>query len=90
MTVTTALWGGFIISLLIVSVNDIFILSVPQKIAYDKLIRVRTAVKCIIAALRYQVAKQKYRAINGDGNTEPSRSTHIREDNVDKVRQMLT
>lgn len=43
VTICTAFWGGFIISLLIVSVNDIFNLSVPQRIAYDKLVRVRSA-----------------------------------------------
>jgi len=58
-TVLTALWGGFIIGLLIVSVNDIFSLSVTQKVAYDKLVKVKRAVKWIIAALKYQVAKNK-------------------------------
>lgn len=46
--VATALWGGFVIGLLIVSVNDIFNLSVTEKVAFDKLAKVRTAAKVIV------------------------------------------
>ena len=58
-TLFTALWGGFIISLAIVSVNDIFSLSAKQKVAFEKLIRVRYAARSIVSAFRYQVAKNK-------------------------------
>lgn len=59
VTMITALWGAFIISLLIVSVNTIFTLSPKQKVAYTKLIRVRSAAKCIISAMRYHVVNRK-------------------------------
>ncbi|CAI2360776.1 unnamed protein product [Moneuplotes crassus] len=59
ITVLTALWGGFIIGLLIVSVTEIFSLSPTQKVAFDKLVKVKRAAKCIIAAMKYQVAKNK-------------------------------
>ena len=55
----TALWGGFIISLMIVSVNGVFTLSIKQKTAFEKLTRVRYAVKTIISAMRLHVAQRK-------------------------------
>ena len=57
--IVTALWGGFIIGLLIVSVNEIFSLNVTQKLAFERLVKVKRAAKCIIAAMKYQVAKNK-------------------------------
>jgi len=45
ITVLTALWGGFIIGLLIVSVTEIFSLSSTQKVAFDKLVKVKRAAK---------------------------------------------
>lgn len=59
VTILTALWGGFIITLLIVSVNGIFSLSRPEKVAFQRLIQLRSAVSCIISALKYQVLKKK-------------------------------
>ena len=75
VTMITALWGAFIISLLIVSVNAIFTLSPKQKVAYDKLIRVRTAAKCIISAMRYHVINTKLKYAQNIRVTRSSRSS---------------
>lgn len=84
--VIAALWGGFIISLLIISVGEIFSLSVPQKIAYDRLIRVRSAVKCIIAAMRYMVLKKKYqKSINENTEEATSFKSFVGESMIKKV-----
>ena len=85
ITMLTALWGAFIISLLIVSVNAIFTLSPKQKTAYTKLIRVRAAAKCIISALRYHVINQKYILMNEGRESQASRLTaFINEEIVKK------
>jgi hypothetical protein len=90
--VATALWGGFVIGLLIVSVNDIFNLSVTEKIAFDKLAKVRTAAKVIISALRLQVAKKKLvtslqGSINEDSYSNSVKNSFItKKYNIDRVR----
>jgi hypothetical protein len=89
VTITTALWGGFIISLLIVSVNDIFALSEPQKVAYDNLVRVRAAVKCIVSAMRYQVIKQRFKNHADERASTISRITLAKEDVIEKVNSLL-
>lgn len=84
----TALWGGFIISLMVVSVNGIFSLSPKQKEAFEKLIRVRYAAKLIIAAMRLHVAKQKlFRQNNNTSQNRvstTSRQTTIHEFDIEK------
>ena len=85
VTIMSALWGAFIISLLIVSVNAIFTLSPKQKTAYTKLIRVRTAAKWIISAMRYHVINQKFIWMNERRESQSSRLTaYINEEIVKK------
>ena len=85
VTMITALWGAFIISLLIVSVNTIFTLSPKQKVAYTKLIRVRSAAKCIISAMRYHVVNRKLRDITNGRESQMSRiTTYVNEQLVKK------
>ena len=59
VAVATALWGGFIIFLVIASVNSLFSLSEPEKMAFDKLVKIRSAVDCITSAFRYRVKQKK-------------------------------
>jgi hypothetical protein len=89
ITVLNAFWGGFIISLLIVSVNEIFSLSIPQKIAYDKLIRVKSAAKWIIAALRFQVVKKKFKRVSVNDITDISRNSAVYDALIDRVSGLL-
>mmetsp|Transcript_26249 Transcript_26249/g.26162 ORF Transcript_26249/g.26162 Transcript_26249/m.26162 type:complete len:83 (+) Transcript_26249:986-1234(+) len=59
VTIFTTFWGGYLISILIVSVNGIFSLTSFENNAFKKLIKMRSAVACIVAALRVQVQKRK-------------------------------
>lgn len=50
-------YGGFIISLLVVSVGSVFALSKNQETAFHKLIMVKKAARAIVAAMRLRVMK---------------------------------
>lgn len=56
----TALWGAFLLGILILSVNEIFSLSEKEKTALSKLHLTRKAARCITAAMRYFLAKRRY------------------------------
>ena len=58
--IITAFYGGFIISLLIVSVEGIFSLSTKQETAYRKLTMVKTAANWIVAAMRLRVLQVRF------------------------------
>jgi len=59
VTMVTALWGGFIISLLIVSVEGIFSLSNREQKAFSNLVLVKKAARCLVSALRYRLIQKK-------------------------------
>ena len=58
----TAIWGSFIISLVIVVAANLFMLSRSQKKAMHHLFLTRKAAASIIAALRYNLELKKIRA----------------------------
>ena len=90
VTMITALWGAFIISLLIVSVSAIFTLSPKQKVAYEKLVRVRTAAKWIISAMRYHAMSKKLKDSDNLRSSKSIRSSiYISESIVVKYRKVL-
>ena len=58
--IMTAFWGGFIISLLVVTVRRVFELNSKQSRAMHHLMLTRKAAASIIAAFRYFLARKKY------------------------------
>jgi len=63
ITMFTALWGNFLISLLIVSVGEVFALNRNEKRAMHHLRLTRKAAISITAALRFYIAKKKYKEV---------------------------
>lgn len=61
----------------------------PQKTAYNKLIKVRTAAKTIIAALRLQVAKKRLRDPQNMDSTESTSKFIYSKDNVKRCHGIL-
>lgn len=59
ISITSAFWGGFIISLLIVSVEGIFSLSKKEQKAFQNLLLVKKAARCLVTALKYRVIQKK-------------------------------
>lgn len=59
ISIITAFWGGFIISLLIVSVGGIFSLSKKEEKAFHNLLLVKKAARSLVSALRYRVIQRK-------------------------------
>lgn len=55
ISIITAFWGGFIISLMIVSVQGIFSLSTKEQRAFHNLVLVKKAARTLVSALRYNV-----------------------------------
>lgn len=55
-----AIWGTFMISLLILSVGEIFSLVPNESKSLQQLLQTRMAAKAITASMRYYTSKNKY------------------------------
>ena len=62
----TALWGAFLISLLVVTVSSVFDLSNNQKMALRHIRLTRTAAMTISRAIKYFLARKRYHKIQQD------------------------
>jgi hypothetical protein len=60
VAVAAAIWGTFLISLLILSVGTIFELNNNEQLALNHLLKTRTAANSITAFMRYLLAKKRY------------------------------
>ena len=58
--VFTALWGTFIISLLIIVASEIFALSIIEQKALHHLLQTRKAAQTITNSMKYFISKQRY------------------------------
>jgi hypothetical protein len=56
----TAVWGAFLISLFILSVGEIFSLTLNERKSLQQLLQTRKAAKTITASMRYFMSKKKY------------------------------
>ena len=56
----TAIWGTFLISLLILIAADIFAMTINEQKALHHLLQTRKAAQTITASMRYFLAKQRY------------------------------
>ena len=64
--VTCALWGTFIISLLIIVATEIFALSVIEQKALHNILQTRKAAQTIQNAMKYFISKQRYLESHSD------------------------
>lgn len=60
ISIFTAIWGTFLVSVLILSVGDIFELTEKEVKSISHLRQTRAAANCITASMRYFLAKKKY------------------------------
>lgn len=60
VAITAALWGTFLISLLILSVGEIFSLNYQEQKALNHLLKTRLAAKSITSFMRFLLAKKRY------------------------------
>jgi len=60
VAIFTAVWGTFLISLLVVSVGQMFALTFNEARALHHLLQTRQAARSITSAMRYYMAKKKY------------------------------
>lgn len=58
--ITAAIWGTFLISLLILSVGNIFNLTYQEQRALNHLLQTRSAARSITAFMRFLLAKKRY------------------------------
>ena len=61
-----ALWGTFIISLLIIVATEIFALSIIEQKALHHLLQTRKAAQTITNSMKYFISKQRYLESHND------------------------
>lgn len=67
--VVCALWGTFIISLLIIVASEIFALSIIEQKALHHLLQTRKAAQSITNSMKYFISKQRYLESHNPGDS---------------------
>jgi hypothetical protein len=60
ISIINALWGAFTISLLVASINNIFVLSHGQKLAVAEITNSKAAAASIRSSVQYYNSKKQY------------------------------
>ena len=91
--VFTAIWGTFIISLLIIVASEIFELSIIEQKALHHLLQTRKAAQTITNSMKYFISKQRYlenfkdkKDDDGDGNDVENETKNSVLSNNDRDR----
>ena len=87
--VFTALWGTFIISLLIIVASEIFALSIIEQKALHHLLQTRKAAQTITNSMKYFISKQRYLENFKDMKNEDKEENDIEEETKNSVLSSL-
>ena len=83
--VFAALWGTFIISLLIIVASEIFALSIIEQKALHHLLQTRKAAQTITNSMKYFISKQRYLENFKDMNNEDKNEKETEEESKNSV-----
>ena len=76
VAIVTAMWGAFLISLMVLTVGQIFALNEKEEQANDHLKKARTAARAISAFLKMLIVKKRFRIFKESNLLDANSATY--------------